>query len=125
MLEDQARRAEWHRYYSDKRIGQQWKQFDLVGRYHQGGAILEIGPNLGLVTACLVNAGYSVETLDLDVPQFAAPAVRHISADLRTLDPELIGKYDTILCCEMLEHIGWDETDGVLARLPAHHLRPL
>ena len=117
MLDDPARRAEWHRYYSDKRIVQQWKQFDLVGRYHKGGAILEIGPNLGLVTACLVNAGYLVDTLDLGAAQFAAPAVGHITADLRTLDPKLVAKYDTILCCEMLEHIRWEETDGVLARL--------
>lgn len=117
MRDDPARRAEWHRYYSDKRILQQWKQFDLVGRYHKGGAILEIGPNLGLVTACLVNAGYGVETLDLGAPQFAAPKVGHITADLRTLDPELITRFDTILCCEMLEHIRWEETDRVLARL--------
>ncbi len=117
MLNDLARRTEWHRYYSDKRIVQQWKQFDLVGRYHHGGAILEIGPHLGLVTACLVNAGYMVETLDLFARQFAAPAVGHITADLRTLDPEVIAKYDTILCCEMLEHIHWDETDAVLGRL--------
>lgn len=117
MLHDEARRAEWHRYYSEKRILQQWKQFDLVGRYHRSGAILEIGPNLGLVTACLANAGYSVATLDLSERQFAVPAVAHIRADLRTLDPRLIAEYDTILCCETLEHIRWDETDAVLVRL--------
>ena len=108
---------EWHRYYSAKRIGQQWQQLDLVGRFHRGGEILEIGPYLGLVTACLVNAGYDLTTLDIAEKQFRVPEARHIVADIRNLDPNTIAGFDTILCCEMLEHLPWQETDRVLRNL--------
>jgi cyclopropane fatty-acyl-phospholipid synthase-like methyltransferase len=108
---------EWHRYYSAKRIGQQWQQLDLVGRFHRGGEILEIGPYLGLVTACLSNAGYEVTTLDLAERQFRAPDTEHIVADIRTLDPRTIAGFDTVLCCEMLEHLPWRQTDDVLRAL--------
>jgi Methyltransferase domain len=108
---------EWHRYYSAKRIGQQWQQLDLVGRFYRGGEILEIGPYLGLVTACLVNAGYDVTTLDIAERQFRAPATRHIVADIRHLDATTIAGFDTVLCCEMLEHLPWPETDDVLRAL--------
>jgi hypothetical protein len=115
-----ARRREWHRYYSEKRIGQQWKQLDLVGRYHEGGAILEIGPYLGLVTACLANAGYDVATLDECSRQFACPSTQHLQADLRNVDPARLADFETVLCCETFEHLPWSDVDEVLRRL----LRP-
>jgi len=62
-LDPAARRAEWFRYYSDKRTGQQWFQVHLL----QGLAVqqvLEVGPNLGPVWALLANAGFAVTTMD-------------------------------------------------------------
>lgn len=109
--------AEWHRYYSEKRIGQQWKQLDLVGRFHTGGPLLEIGPYLGLVTACLSNAGYDVTTMDAGPRRFDHPDTPYIMADIRTVDPGQLMRFNTILCCELLEHLDWDEVDGVLRRL--------
>lgn len=110
---------EWHRYYSEKRIGQQWKQLDLVGRYHKGGEVLEVGPYLGLVTACLVNAGYEVTTFDAMPRQFSQPETKHIQGDLRALDPQQIKQFKTVLCCETLEHLAWDAARDVLVRLRA------
>ena len=59
-----ARQKEWFRYYSEKRIGHQWFQLHLLdGLTVQ--SVLEVGPNLGLVSALLVNAGFTVTTMDM------------------------------------------------------------
>lgn len=113
-MDDRARRlAEWHSYHSEKRIGQQWMQLNLLSRLH-AGRVLEVGPYLGFVTALLDNAGYDVTTLDLFPPPFASPQRPHIEADLTRLDPATIAGFDTILCCETLEHLHWDEAGEVL-----------
>lgn len=110
-------RAEWHRYYTERRGRQQSKQLELVGALDDPGRILEIGPAYGYVTALLVNAGYEVATLDLGDRDFAWPNVPHISCDLtQPLDDRLNG-FDTILCCETLEHLPWETAGIVLSAL--------
>ena len=89
--------TEWHRYYSAKRISQQWFQVHLL-KDLPGRRVLEVGPYLGLVTAMLDNAGYDVTTFDILPPVFERPARPHIVADLLTLDPSEIAGFDTILC---------------------------
>lgn len=119
-----ARRAEWHRYYSAKRIGHQWLQVALLAGL-EIESVLEIGPYLGLVSALLDNAGYRVTTLDLQPAQYPHPRIAHRQGDLRTLRPADLGGFDGILCCETLEHLPWDEVDRVLALLAqagARHL---
>ncbi len=106
--------TEWHRYYSAKRISQQWFQVHLLEDL-PGRRVLEVGPYLGLVTAMLDNAGYDVTTFDILPSAFERPARPHIVADLLTLDPSEIAGFDTILCCETLEHLPWDDVDRVLA----------
>jgi SAM-dependent methyltransferase len=105
--------AEWIGYYSRKRIVHQWTQLALLART-DCRRVLEVGPGLGLVTAMLVNAGYTVETLDLQPRRFAQPAVRHIVQDIEQLASDAIAGYDAILCCETLEHVAWDLVPGVL-----------
>ena len=60
---ERERLAEWHRYYSAKRIGQQWTQVHLL-RDLPVQTVLEVGPYMGLATALMDNAGYDVTTLD-------------------------------------------------------------
>ncbi len=108
------RLAEWHRYYSAKRIGQQWFQVHLLGTLPVR-RVLEVGPHLGLVTAMLDNAGYEVATLDLLPRGFERPERPHTIADLLTIDSVAITGFDAILCCETLEHLGWNDVDRVLA----------
>jgi hypothetical protein len=113
-MDDEARRlAEWHAYHSEKRIGQQWMQLNLLGGL---GArrVLEVGPYLGFVTALLDNAGYDVTTLDLFPPPFARPQRPHIEADLTTLQPSAIAGFDAMLCCETLEHLTWEQACSAL-----------
>ncbi|MBT4488140.1 MAG: hypothetical protein HOK30_13430 [Rhodospirillaceae bacterium] len=113
-----ARRAEWFRYYSDKRIGQQWFQLHLL----QGldvQRVLEVGPNLGLVSALLVNAGFTVTTFDMLPSQDPRPDISHIQGDLTKIAASELAGHDAILCCETLEHLPWDQVESVLATFRA------
>ena len=109
-----ARRAEWFRYYSDKRIGQQWFQLHLLDGLDIQ-RVLEVGPNLGLVSALLVNAGFTVSTFDVLPSQDPRPDIPHIQGDLTKIDATKLAGHDAIICCETLEHLPWDQVEGVLA----------
>jgi Methyltransferase domain len=112
-MDASKRRREWHLYYSEKRIGHQWMQIDLLSGLDVA-RVLEVGPYLGLVTAMLDNAGYDVTTLDLFAPPFTKPERPNIEADLLSLKPERIAGFDAILCCETLEHLPWESSPGIL-----------
>ncbi len=117
-LDDAKRRAEWHQYYSEKRIGHQWLQVHMLAGLDVN-RILEVGPYLGLVTAMLDNGGYDVTTLDLFPPPFHRPERPNIEADLTTLDPSGIEGFDAIMCCETLEHLSWNTAPSILAAFHA------
>ncbi len=110
--------ADWFAYYTQKRVVHQWYQVRLL-RDLAVRRVLEIGPFKGLVTAMLGNAGYDVSVLDVDESQRAAFAgVDFIAGDVRSYPyGDLAGRFDAIICCETLEHIPFDEVDGVLARM--------
>ena len=110
-----ARRREWFRYYSEKRITHQWFQVHLLEELPGVERVLEIGAHLGLVTALLDNAGFEVTTLDRWPEPGRPHRGRHIQADLREIAAADIAGFDCLLCCEMLEHLPWDEVDDVLA----------
>lgn len=114
-----GRRAEWHRYYSPKRIVHQCQQLHMLDGLVIR-RILEVGPYLGFVTALLDNAGYSVTTLDI-FPHvlFARPHVPHIQADLSVVAPERIQGFDAVVCCETLEHLWWNDVPDVLGTFHA------
>ena len=117
-LDPAARRAAWFRYYSDKRIGQQWFQVHLL----QGLAVqrvLEVGPNLGLVSALLANAGFTVTTMDMMPSLDPRPDIPHIQGELTAIDGFCLSGHDAIICCETLEHLPWDQVQPVLAKFHA------
>ncbi|MCZ6846662.1 MAG: hypothetical protein O7F69_12265 [Alphaproteobacteria bacterium] len=110
---ESERLAEWHRYYSAKRIGQQWTQVHLL-RDLPVQTVLEVGPYMGLATAMMDNAGYDVTTLDLVAHPFERPARPHIRANLLDIEPDAIAGFDAIVCCETLEHLPWRDVGRVL-----------
>ncbi len=113
-LEDPiARQKEWQRYYSEKRITHQWFQVHLLDGL-EVASVLEIGPGYGLVTALLENAGYRVTTLDRLPPQFKEPAGGHIQKELVEVTAQDLAGHDCLICCETLEHLLWEDVDGVL-----------
>jgi hypothetical protein len=116
-----TRQAEWFRYYSDKRMAHQYMQVALL----QGldvSSVLEVGPYLGFASALLINAGFSVSTLDSGPALSRIAAVRHIQADLLTAPADLLQGHDAILCCEVLEHLEWNAVETVLSRF--HEAKP-
>lgn len=113
-----ARRREWFRYYSEKRVQHQWFQVHLL----KGLAVetvLEIGPGLGLVSAFLDNAGFRVTTLDVLPRQYEHPRIDHIRADIRDVPAERLAGFDALICCETLEHLHWPDVDAVLRKFRA------
>lgn len=118
-----ARRAEWFRYYSEKRITHQWFQVHLLRDLPDVRSVLEVGPGLGLVSAMLHNAGFSVTTLDRLPPQYAHPEIGFIQAELSEVDPERLSGFDCILCCETLEHLYWNDVDAILEKFHASGAR--
>lgn len=119
-----ARRAEWHRYYGEKRIGHQCLQADLLAELAVE-TVFEIGPYLGLVSAFLDNAGYRVTRLDRQPSQYPNPRIAHFAADLYALDAGQIRGFDCILCCETLEHVPGSDVDRFLALFQAAGARHL
>ncbi|MBT6442061.1 MAG: hypothetical protein HOK61_06515 [Alphaproteobacteria bacterium] len=111
-------RARWHTYYSEKRIVHQWRQVDLL-KGLPVNRVLEVGPYLGLVTAMFASAGYQVTTLDMEAASQGIGASAHIQADITAVPPEQLAGHDVAVCCEILEHIDWNQVDGALERLIA------
>ncbi len=64
--------------------------------------VLEIGPGNGVVTYVLRQAGIHVDTVDHDPalkPDFVASVLKL---------PSALNSYDAVLCCQVLEHLPWD-----------------
>ena len=118
QMDPAARRAEWFRYYSDKRIGQKWFQLHLLDGL-EVQKVLEVGPNLGLVSALLANAGFTVTTMDMLPSQDPRPDIPHIQGELTAIDSARLTGHDAILCCETLEHLPWDQVQDILAKFHA------
>ena len=112
------RRAEWHRYYSSKRIGHQWLQVHLLAGLAVE-SVLEIGPYLGLVSSMLDNAGYRVTTLDRLPRQHDNDRIAHIECNLEDAAATDLAGHDCIICCETLEHLPWATVDRYLGLFAA------
>ena len=66
--------------------------------------MLEVGMGNGFVSSYLRNAGISVITADINpnlLPDFCC--------DLKDLPSLLNEKFDMVSCCEVLEHMPWDQ----------------
>ena len=114
FITDQAqRRAEWHRYYSGKRITHQWLQVHLLADLAVE-TVLELGPYLGVVSAMLDNAGYRVTSLDRLPRQHDNDRITHIECSLEEAVASDLAGFDCILCCETLEHLPWDDVGRYL-----------
>jgi len=111
-----ARKSEWFRYYSEKRITHQWLQVHLLKNLDDVNTILEVGPGLGLVSSMLHNAGYEVTTVDYLSNQYPHPDIKFIQKEIMNLTGEEASGYDCIICCETLEHLLWEDVDIVLSK---------
>lgn len=113
-IDGQTRKREWLRYYSQKRIGEQLLQVQMLDGLAVD-TVLEVGPYFGLVSAMLDNAGYAVTTMDVVAPSFAKPALPHVIMDLTAIEPGKLAGFDCIMCCATLEHIRYQQAEAALA----------
>jgi 2-polyprenyl-3-methyl-5-hydroxy-6-metoxy-1,4-benzoquinol methylase len=114
MPESAQRTTEGHHrsraYNTKERFCSFWHQLDETLSF-EPDTVLEIGPGDGLVTNQLRRAGLEVTTLDLD------PA----------LNPDVVGSaselpfadrsFDVVVCCEVLEHLPFDESRQAMAQI--------
>lgn len=112
MLKGDERRR-WHAHYTDRRVQHQWFQVHLL-KDLDVHKVLEVGPQLGLVSAMLANAGYEVTTLDTTSNAPGRGTGAQVIADITEVRPELLAGHDAIICCEILEHIPWSGVGRVL-----------
>ncbi|MDM7987649.1 MAG: class I SAM-dependent methyltransferase [Smithella sp.] len=74
-------------------------------------SVLEIGIGNAVVTYILRQAGLVVHTVDYD--KSLKPDIVASVLSLPVLDKS----YDAILCCQVLEHLSWDEFQPALQEL--------
>lgn len=89
---------------------------DLCARVQ--GDVLEVGTGDGVVRRCIQPfvRSYTV----MDVNERLAP---DIHANLLDAQPALVGRYDAVVCTEVLEHLPFDELQRALVQL-ASFLKP-
>ncbi len=97
-------------YYSPERLGQYYYQVKAV---REAGAkkVLEIGIGPGVVTHMLKKAGVNVITCDQ-----ADDLTPDVCGDIRELPLE-DNVVDFVLCCQVLEHLPFDDFPRALAEL--------
>lgn len=102
-------------HYSDdyddlKRFISYFYQIDLIKKL-KPGSVLEIGVGNKMVSNYLKHNGFNIETCDFDKelnPDYVG--------DVRDL-PFADGSYDTLLACEVLEHMPWEDFEKILIEL--------
>lgn len=106
-------RQEWMRYYSKKRMYEQFLQVQVLAGLDVQ-SVLEVGPYMGMVTSLLSNAGFDVTTLDITEPRFNSPKCPNILMDLTKVEVEKVKGFDVIMCGATLEHIFYEQAVDAL-----------
>ena len=75
----------------------------------EGDNILVIGVGDGIVIDILKKYGRNVTTLDFD-----SKLKPDVTGSVTEIDKLVDGKYDAILCCQVLEHIPFGEFEGII-----------
>ncbi len=97
-------------YNTKQRFCSYWHQVDEVIRT-QPTEVLEVGPGGQFVAGYLKSEGLSVTTVDVD-PELGPDIV----ATVMNL-PFAANSFDTVLCCEVLEHIPFEQVKSALGEI--------
>ncbi len=99
-------------YFEKKQIFSQIHQFELIKK-HADKKILEIGPGNGLTSFLIKSSGYDLKTFDIN--ENLKPDV---CGDITQIEEYFTNsEFDTILCCEVLEHLPFDEFESIIEKL--------
>ena len=110
-----ARKREFFRYYSTKRIQHQLKQLDML-KDVSCVRLTEIGPYLGFATALFMAAGFKVQTIDAASAQALGEITpqRHISKNILEITTDDLQNQDIVVCCETFEHLPFSDVERIL-----------
>lgn len=110
-----ARKGEFYRYYSPKRIPHQLKQLELLAGI-EGDRMAEIGPYLGFATALFMAVGFKVHAIDAAPVELLGQISpeRHSAKNILDITADDLRDQDVIVCCETLEHLKFAEAEKVL-----------
>lgn len=97
-------------YDAKGRFSAYWHQIDEIKKA-QPGTCLEVGVGMGFVTLYLQSLGIRVDTLDIN------PTLRPTIVGSVTQIPCPDGFYDVISCCQVLEHLPFEDFEPALAEL--------
>jgi hypothetical protein len=98
-------------YMSLAHWGSYWKQLETVLAY-EPKRVLVVGVGDGVVPKYLADQGLAVDTLDFD------PGLKPtIVGDVRTIAFKGNAKYDLVLCCQVLEHLPFQDFEVALLNL--------
>lgn len=98
-----------HEYLSKARWISYWYQIKESNQAMANSSILEVGPGNNLVKNVLSGIGHRVKTVDIDrrtKPDYLA--------DIRQISRVVREKFDTVLCCEIFEHIPFEDFEITL-----------
>ncbi|WP_145455812.1 class I SAM-dependent methyltransferase [Gimesia panareensis] len=100
------------KYFQRTQLFSQAAQLHEIYQFHPK-SILEIGPGNGLVSAFLRSAGFHVDTFDINQdlnPTFVGSVLE--------LENQIAPKcYDLVVCCEVLEHLPFEDLPQALSQL--------
>lgn len=97
-------------YNTKERFNTFWHQFHEVVKRNPN-SVLEIGTGNGIVKYLLHKRGVNVKVLDID--SSLNPDILGSVTDIPLQD----GSFDIVLCCQVLEHIPYDEFRKALTEL--------
>lgn len=95
--------------YLRKRWFSYWYQIKEVYACKGIRTILEVGPGNRIVTDVLIKMGYDVKTVDND-----PNVLSDYHVDIRTITDKIKMRFDLVLCCQVLEHIPFEDIFQVL-----------
>ena len=99
------------KYLPPSRMASIAYQYRFMAEHFPKSSVLEIGVGAGLTTAILRQIGHSVTTLDVD--NRLKPDLTGSITDLPCSDHQ----FNTVLCCQVLEHLPWDTVDTALQEM--------
>ena len=115
VVDPDARRREFFRYYSPKRVQHQVKQLEIL-EHATGERLTEIGPFLGYATGLFQAAGFKVQTIDAGDAALLGQVkpVSHISKSILEITSDDLAGQDIVVCCETLEHLEYADAERML-----------
>lgn len=98
-------------YLSVARLASIGHQLHLLHEHFRDGHVMEVGVGAGLAATLLKQCGHEVTTLDVD--QALRPDIHGSVTEI----PRDDGAFDCFSCCQVLEHIAWDDARTGLKEL--------